>query len=108
MFIYHFVDLDLGELRYSSKRRVTKLGPLILKKGLRHLCKLVLEVEDNFMRDYQPFNCFFSYKERIALKAIFHIDLPGYASEPRQRYKIRLLLVYLELGVREGGGGMEH
>ena len=48
--------------------------------------------------------CFFSYKERITVKAIFHIDLPGYASEPRQRYKIRLLLVYLELGVREGEG----
>ena len=63
MFIYHFVDLDLGELRYSSKRRVTKLGPLILKKGLRHLCKLVLEVEDNFMRDYQPFVSLVTKKE---------------------------------------------
>ena len=46
MFVYHFVDPDLRVQIIFRKEGTVE----IRNRGYRHLCTLVLEVEENFMQ----------------------------------------------------------
>ena len=58
IFLYHFVDADLKVEIFFEKRWQRKMGALTftLNRGYRHLCTLLLGVEENFMLNLSGFS----------------------------------------------------
>ena len=59
MFVYYFVDPHLRVGVIFRKRGTSKNGSIDFEIGYRHLCTLVLEIEENFMQSLSAISLLF-------------------------------------------------
>ena len=69
MLIYHFVDPDLGVVRFCEKVGATQKGGIYFEIEDSGTCStLALQVKENFLQNLSAFSLSFGDKKRIAFK----------------------------------------
>ena len=86
MFVYHFVDPDLRVETFFKKDEAAENGGIDFKRGYRHLCTLILKVEENFMQSLSALLLFFGDKKvsfKSSLDLYFHPSIIEFRIEEK-------------------------
>ena len=99
LFVYHFIDPDLRVKTFFQKRwSCRKWRRWFQNRGCRHLCTLVLKVEENIMQSLSaPLFCLTGDRKYLLKALLTCTFIPSLLnSKWRKNYTLRLLLTYLE------------